>query len=96
MFYAIRNRMVTLLNKPGLYDQVIFTTTTTGTVMGGIMATSDTFINTDIITNSIIGCVVGGGIGVLVGLGSPFLIPMTAVGGTIGIAKLGYDKIEKI
>lgn len=99
MFNAIRMRIGTLLNKPNLYEQVIYTTTTTGTIMGGIIFATETHKYSsmnDKITNCIIGSFAGGVSGLMVGLGSPVILPVTVVGGTIGIVKIGYDKIAKM
>ena len=94
MFSTFRTKLYNLITKPYLYERIVFTTTLSGTIIGGISGANQ-YASTPqtIIYNSVIGSMMGGGIGAFTGTFSPILVPITVLGGAIGIANYGYKTI---
>ena len=81
---------------PFLYERIILTTTTTGTIVGSIAGAQEPGNKTlfDKVSNSIIFCSCGGFIGIWVGILSPVIVPVSVVGGIIGGASYGFSVIK--
>jgi hypothetical protein len=101
----IRNKIGNFINNnPYLHDSVnlhgcvIFTTTVTGAIMGGFIFVNDPHAKThkDKIVNGVCGSMVGVVVGALIGGLSPVLIPTVIIGGTIGVASIGFNKLAEI
>ena len=86
-----------LLNSPFLYERIILTTTTTGTIMGCIIGATEPGYKTLSyrVSNSIISGLIGGCIGVCVCVLSPVIIPISVVGGVIGGSVHGFSVIKQ-
>ena len=85
-----------LFEAPFIYDRIILTTTTTGTIVGGIIGAQEPGNKTlcDSVTNSLIFSSCGGILGFAVGVLSPVIIPISVVGGIIGGASYGFSVIK--
>jgi uncharacterized membrane protein YfcA len=98
MFNAFRAKITNyIINNPNLYEHIILTTTTTGTIFGSV--SNAIYYNknspSEIITYSISGGLCGCVAGAVTGILSPLLIPTTIIGGTVGVVVYGYDKITR-
>ena len=100
VFHAnIRNKIGNFINNnPYLHERVIFTTTITGTIIGGFIGATDPHSTThkDKILSGICGSMVGVTVGAFTGYLSPVLIPAVIIGGTFGVASIGYNKLAEI
>jgi hypothetical protein len=98
MFGKFINFAYKIIDTPALYDRIIFTTTTTGCILGSTLAATDKSATTgkDIMTNGLLGGVCGAGTGALIGFLSPVLAPVCLISGVVGGSVYGFDTLRKI